>query len=249
MAQKLIFPFKRARIVAGFGTKKYKEYWGYNHWGIDISSRQGYTDKEISVMDHGIYASGTGKVVYCQYDVPKAGGKSLGYALCIVYKDCISHAGEKKDLVARYMHCGTVYVKEGDTVSAGNKIAEEGMVGAQSYHLHLELDTDTANPRYSPQVSRYHTAWICQDDPNYFYMTLNPSLWLWQNENYVQDPYRFDIWTAAWINEEDKELPMIETTNEDLKRRIAELEKEVTKYLAEIDDLNKKIANAKKALS
>lgn len=234
--QKLLIPFKRSQVICGFKSKNYAKPvkeggWGYNHWGIDISTYQGYSHKN---NDHTIYASGEGTVAFVREDKPLTkDAKSLGIALAIVYKNCISHSGEVKDLCLRYMHCEKVLVKEGDKVFLGTPIAVEGNIGATNYHLHLEVDYDTVNVRYTPQVSYGHSAWIKQDNPNYFHMTVNPSLWLYQNDEYVQDEDQ--LVKEGWINPEDENYPKAETDN------VSELQKEVRKLKYDLTTTTNKL--------
>ena len=94
-------------MVCGYKTDKYKQAWGYPHYGIDISSYQGnMTD------DHTIYASGEGVVVSAGWD------SKLGGALCIKYPDAINHqTNNPQTVIARYMHMDKVLVKQGDKVT------------------------------------------------------------------------------------------------------------------------------------
>lgn len=227
--QKLIFPFRRGMIIAGYKTAIYKKSWGYDHYGIDISSRQGYDATGVAKNDHVIYASGEGEVVWCQYDTAvKNTAKTLGYAIAILYKDCVAHDGTVKDLVLRYMHSDTTFVKKGDKVHLGDPITVENKVGTTDYHLHLEMDEDTAWPQYTPQVSAGHSGW-----PKGVDSTVNPSEWLWQDPEHVQDPYSFT--NTQWINDSDRQLPLATASDSwekdqliaEMQKRIRELEKEV----------------------
>ena len=201
MSQRLIFPFTSGMILCGYKTLRYKSSWGYPHYAIDISSYQGGQ----TTKDHIIRASGEGTVVWCQYDNPSSGAKSLGWAVAIQYNDCVSRDGSVKSFVARYMHSPKVYVKKGQRVKAGDPIADEGNVGTKENHVHFELDVDTAYPQYTPQVSAGHSGWKKGTDS-----TVNPSIWLWQDATHRTVPYNFGdrTWITAGI---DDNLPVVPT--------------------------------------
>ena len=72
-----------------------------------------------------IFASSAGTVVRADYNG--------GYGLCVL----ISHPDGR---MTRYAHCSKLYVKEGQKVSAGDKIAAVGSTGnSTGPHLHLEI--------------------------------------------------------------------------------------------------------------
>jgi hypothetical protein len=191
MSQKLIIPFKRAMMLCGYKNANYKDAWGYPHYGVDISSKQGNAG-----TDDNIYGSGVGEVVAAGKD------NSLGYGVAVLYKDCESRDGtETVDLIVRYMHMVSIAVAKGDTVTTDTVLGVEGKEGTEDYHLHMELDTDTQYPVYTPQVSKGHTFWKKGTDS-----TLNPSLWMWQDENHVLVTPTYN---PAWLNSEDKDVPTI----------------------------------------
>ena len=146
MAQRLVLPFARQMLLVGYKNDKYREYWGYPHYGLDLSAAQCGGSADRSVL-----ASGDGEVA--------AAGKddSLGWGVAVRYPACLSHGGEKKDLVVRYLHLKSAAVKAGDRVKAGDVLGVEGREGTADYHLHLELDTDTEWPVHTPQVSAGHS--------------------------------------------------------------------------------------------
>lgn len=241
MSQRLIFPFTSGMILTGYKTAQYKKSWGYPHYGIDISSIQGGQ----ATKDNMIRASGDGMVMWCRYDVPTGGAKSLGWAIAIKYDNCVSRDGTVKSLIVRYMHSqyyidqyGAAhdgYYKDstgrkvlgekilaGRIVKAGEPIAMEGKVGTADYHVHFEMDTDTNYPEYTPQVSAGHSGWPQGRDS-----TVNPSLWLWQDSEHKTVPYNFS--NKAWINVGiDDNLPFVpaETASSvaELKAKISALE-------------------------
>lgn len=191
MAQKLIMPFKRQMMLCGYKNPEYRKYWGYDHYGIDVSSKQGGAG-----TDDNVYASGEGVVLAAGTD------SKLGKGVVILYKDCVSRNGEVKDLAVKYMHMVALKVAKYDTVSAGDIIGLEGKEGTSDYHLHFEIDTDTT-PKYAtwtPQVAG-SDFWKKGIDS-----TLNPSLWLWVGENQVIVKPTYN---PAWLNEEDFNIPKI----------------------------------------
>ena len=237
MAQRLLFPFHKGMIICGYKTNQYKKSWGYPHYGIDISTHQGVTQQ-----DHFIRASGEGIVAAVGND------DSLGGGIAIVYENCVGRDRTLKTLVGRYMHMpySSILVKTGQAVHAGDILAEEGKEGTNDFHLHLEFDTDTNWPVYTPQVSQYgHKFWKKGTDS-----TVNPSLWLWQGDNALTVPYSFS--NRAWINENiDTNLPFVPSSNTEsaiiaeLKAQIAVLQAQVIEKDKQITANDKQLADAK----
>lgn len=189
---KLTLPFNKSMYLCGYKVNPYKEYWGYPHYGVDISAKEANGNMYV-------LASGDGKVLAAEKD------NTLGGGIAILYKDCESRYGEKIDIVARYMHLSALNVKTGDIVKRGDVIGHEGKEGTQDYHLHLEFDTDTVYPTYSPQVDNRHTFWMKGIDT-----TVNPSLWLWMGDGQelVSPTYN-----PAWLNAEDFNIPKCKEEN------------------------------------
>ena len=239
MAQRLLFPFRRAMIIAGYKTALYAKSWGYLHYGIDVSSIQG-----VEQADHIVRASGDGKVVWCAYDTVSSGAKSLGWALAVRYNGCIARDGTVRDIIVRYMHATICYVKAGQTVKAGDPLLIEGTAGTNGYHCHIEMDTDVAYPQYTPQVSAGHSGWRGPNDGARD-STVNPSLWLWQREDARLEPY-LTTWNPDWINEADRDLPFVPSGDQD--ERIAALERELADCRDEIARLQKIIEAVRKAV-
>ena len=194
MSQRLLLPFDRQMIICGYKNSEYLSYWGYPHYGIDISTIQGGASD-----NHTVYASGRGAVVAVGKDT------RLGYGVCVLYPGC-TNGNKTCDLIARYMHMCKCYVKKGDKVTVSTPIGVEGKEGTVDYHLHLELDTDVNYPRWSPQVRAGLSFWKKGTDS-----TLNPSQWLCQTGNRVQIP---SVFNPAWLNQEDKELPVVSAATE-----------------------------------
>ncbi|MBA4502788.1 peptidoglycan DD-metalloendopeptidase family protein [Marinobacterium marinum] len=98
--------------------------------GIDIAGRKG----------EAVKAAAHGEVVY-------AGNGLLGYGNMVI----VNH---DKRYLSAYAHNSRIFVREGDKVKAGEKIAEIGKTGATRSMLHFEIRRD-GNPvdplRYLPK--------------------------------------------------------------------------------------------------
>ncbi|WP_274952473.1 M23 family metallopeptidase [Angelakisella massiliensis] len=208
--QYLVMPFTRCMMLCGYKNPEYTKYWGYPHYGVDISTIQGGASD-----DHRILASGEGVVL--------AAGKDsrLGYGAAVLYNDAFNHqTGEVISVVGRYMHMKSLLVKEGDAVQAGTVIGEEGKEGTSDYHLHLEFDTDVT-PTYatwSPQVAGTGGFWKKGVDS-----TVNPShlLHMGPGQSLAEPTYN-----PAWLNPEDFVIPQLESTD-DCAGQLAALQKEL----------------------
>lgn len=140
--QKLIMPFRSNQmLLCGYKHPKYKQIWNFSHYGIDISAHYGKGDTTI-------IASGEGKVVACGYD--NSGGNVIVVQYFEAYNE---NTGKYADVIARYMHLSKISVTTGQTVKHGDTLGLEGNTKTTDYHLHLEFDSDTKYPCYSPQVS------------------------------------------------------------------------------------------------
>ncbi len=83
--------------------------------GIDITGRKGQP----------IIAAEAGQVVY-------QGGGLRGYGQLIIVK-------HSADFLSAYAHCDKIYVKEGNVIKRGQKIADMGSSGADRAKLHFEV--------------------------------------------------------------------------------------------------------------
>jgi len=83
--------------------------------GIDISGAIGQT----------VSAASSGKVVY-------QGSGLRGYGRLIIIK-------HSADFLSAYAHCEAIYVKEGDVIKTGQKIADMGSTGTDRVKLHFEI--------------------------------------------------------------------------------------------------------------
>jgi lipoprotein NlpD len=83
--------------------------------GIDIAGRMGQP----------ILAAAAGQVVY-------EGGGLRGYGQLIIIK-------HNADFLSAYAHCDKIYVKEGNVIKRGQRIADMGSSGAERVKLHFEI--------------------------------------------------------------------------------------------------------------
>ena len=161
MAQRLILPINKMRVTAGYKNAKYKQQFGYTHYGVDVTDAK-RTDKTV-------WASGKGIVTHCGWH------PTGGNVIVIVYKDCKLVTDAVKDIVIRYYHLDKILVKAGQEVTKDTRIAYYGNTGASSgAHLHFEVDTDTKYPNYTPQTSKSNNVLKAGIDS-----TINPRVVLW----------------------------------------------------------------------
>ena len=83
--------------------------------GIDIAGSRGQP----------ILAAAAGQVVY-------QGGGLRGYGQLIIIK-------HNADFLSAYAHCDKIYVKEGNVIKRGQRIADMGSSGAERVKLHFEI--------------------------------------------------------------------------------------------------------------
>lgn len=225
--QKLLMPFKSQMMLCGYKNQNYRKHWGYDHYGVDISTIQGGAGS-----DHNIYASGAGQVLACGWD------NSGGNVVVVLYPDVYNHAtGKSRDLVARYMHLAGITAKKGQAIRTGDVLGAEGKTQTGDYHLHIEFDTDTKWPCYSPQVgSKDDKLSIAQGNilMKGTDSTMNPSyiFYVGQGQRVVPPTYN-----PAWLNPEDKDIPSLPAEDGDaLRQRITELEAELSnEHAARLD--------------
>lgn len=121
----MINPLSSGIVTSRFGSRKSSEIVSANHKGIDLGASTG--TEIISAMD-GIVSEASSK-------------GDFGLHLKIV----------TGDITVIYAHCSELLVKEGDTITQGQKIGKVGSTGkATGPHLHFEIRRlDRAiNPEY-----------------------------------------------------------------------------------------------------
>ena len=108
---RLSWPLAGGQIVSGFGRRP-----GTVHDGLDIRAPDGTP----------IFAAHAGRVVYADNGIP-------GYGNLVVLRS-------KDGLTTVYAHCRRLNVREGESVTSGQQIAEVGETGhATGPHLHFEV--------------------------------------------------------------------------------------------------------------
>ena len=147
MAQKLILPLNNTKLTASYKNTAYREKYGFTHYGIDQVSTTGNTT---------IYASGTGTLIAEGWD------ELAGNVVVIKYPGAYHHTtGKYEDVIFRYYHLASI---NANIPTGTNQITKDTVLGqyggsgmgSQNYwaaHLHVEADTDTAYPCYSPTFS------------------------------------------------------------------------------------------------
>lgn len=111
---KLNLPLVGYTVTSRYGPRQGNEIVSSNHGGIDIGANEG-TVFIAAMSGTVIEASGEG---------------SFGNHIYI----------QEGDVVTIYAHCKTLYVKNGDKVTVGQKIGEVGATGnATGPHLHFEI--------------------------------------------------------------------------------------------------------------
>lgn len=106
--------------VEGTLTSRFGKRGGRNHQGIDIGARTGTP----------IVAAAEGKVMF-------SGWGPTGYGKMVIVK-------HKRHLTTLYAHASQLWVKQGNYVKQGQKIAAVGSTGRSTGpHLHFEVRNDT----------------------------------------------------------------------------------------------------------
>ncbi|WP_269783327.1 peptidoglycan DD-metalloendopeptidase family protein [Marinibactrum halimedae] len=111
-------------------TKSHTLKWNWPHRGNVISrfSNQGVKNKGIDIVGkkgEPVVSAANGKVVY-------AGEGLRGYGKLLIIK-------HNKEYLSAYAHNNKILVKEGESVQAGQKIAELGSSGTTSSKLYFEI--------------------------------------------------------------------------------------------------------------
>lgn len=140
MAQKLILPINKSIVTASIDVDVYRKEYGFGHYGTDFISNE--TSKLV-------YASGNGVVVDIGTD------SVVGNVIVVLYYDAYNHkSGKSHDIIFRYFHLDSIVCKKGQKVNKDSRLGYYGSTGKYVYgaHLHLEADTDTKYPKYTPTL-------------------------------------------------------------------------------------------------
>lgn len=128
-------------LAAGYKNAAYKKAYGYNHFGVDFDSK--------AAVDFDALASGNGTVLGTEKNA-----NSIGGVVVIKYPKVFNPTTNKvKDLIVRYYHFEKIEVKKGDKVVPYQVIGKISGKHKWWNHIHFEVDTDTAFPFYTPQVT------------------------------------------------------------------------------------------------
>ena len=126
------WPIRTGKYTSGFGDRR-----GKFHHGIDISAKKGTP----------IFSANDGVIAY-------SGSGLRGFGKTVIIKG-------SKGLYTLYAHASKLYVKKGQKVTRGQKIAAVGSTGRSSgSHLHFEVRTKDKLGRYVvvdpvPLLDRY----------------------------------------------------------------------------------------------
>jgi hypothetical protein len=192
--QKLVLPYTYCEILAGYKTAAYLREWGYYHYGWDLYS----FDHPDTAQRGKIYASGAGTVALAGRD------PGVGNVVVVVYPDAYIHGLDKTaGLTARYYHLASIAVQAGQQVTADTLLGVEGNTGTSGVHLHVEWDTDTQYPAYSPQVAKRADALIKKGTDS----TVDPVNVFYRRGGGVIVPSRYGV---DWNGIHDMELPALE---------------------------------------
>lgn len=141
MPQRLILPINRCRVTASYKTTAYRARFGFSHYGADMVCFSG---------QNTVFASGNGVVAAAGPDY------LLGNVVIVRYNDVFNHrTGRSMNVIARYYHLASILVNCGKVVTSNTRIALYGNTGKYSAgaHLHLEFDSNTAEPRMSKTIA------------------------------------------------------------------------------------------------
>lgn len=193
MPQQLILPINKCKLTASYKIDAYKNKFGFTHYGTDMVSTVGAVS---------IYASGDGEVV-------AAGNDSVvGNVVAVKYTQAKNHVtGKVQDVVFRYFHLASIAVKKGDKVTKDKFLGNYGNTGSLSMtaHLHIEADTDTENPLFSPTVKSSSLLKGMALGANDKSMS-NPLEWLYLKTS-TPESQSYTTTADAYIRAEDKTVP------------------------------------------
>lgn len=194
MAQKLIQPINNARLTASYKWRDaYKRQFKATHYGQDM------TGGPI------VYAQGTGTVAFAGWD------NVCGYVVGIVYKDCYSwYYKTVSDITGRYYHMADVRVKPGQRVTKDTRIGTVGNTGKYTTgaHLHVELDTDTKYPAYTPALTGNSNI-LKKGTRGAKDTTVDPMRWTHTKASAPDNQTIVAGYGSDWVDPRDAKLPKI----------------------------------------
>lgn len=139
-SQPVYFPMKECTVAAGFKNARYRKAYGYTHYGVDFDDRWGKSYDVLSPINGIIWGAEMNK-------------NSIGGVLVIYGKDIYEPAnGLIRDGIVRLYHNAELHVKKGQTVRAGDVLAEISGTHPTHNHIHMEIDWDIKHPYHTVQV-------------------------------------------------------------------------------------------------
>lgn len=162
MGEVAVLPLNAARMTAGYKNPTYRHVMGFSHYGVDMA--------DLKRVNDDVYAPFKMEIVQAGYDHLLG-----GTIIAVSVNKVVVHNGPKKGerrLVIRMAHLKKTYVEAGDVIGPeDHKIAEYGGTGLYggSPHLHVEIDSDTKWPAYSPTIKANSNIWRAGNDT-----TINP---------------------------------------------------------------------------
>lgn len=164
MSQLAILPIRNARITAGYKNAAYLRGMGFSHFGIDMTDKDRFQFNLAAPFDLEIVAFGNDTLM----------GRTI---IAKSLEPVNVHYGPKRgdhNLVLRLAHLSVIGNKAsevGARLKRGEYLGQYGNTGRYggAPHLHVELDTDTRWPTYSPTLSRHSNIWKAGTDS-----TINP---------------------------------------------------------------------------
>ncbi|MBU5419594.1 M23 family metallopeptidase [Acetanaerobacterium sp. MSJ-12] len=194
MAQKLIQPINNARLTASYKWRDaYKRQFKATHYGQDM------TGGPI------VYAQGNGTVAFAGWD------NVCGWVVGIVYKDCYSwYYKTVSDITGRYYHMADVRVKPGQRVTKDTRIGTVGNTGKYTTgaHLHVELDTDTKYPNYTPTLAGNSNI-LKKGTRGAKDTTVDPMRWTHTKASAPDNQTIVAGYGSDWVDPRDAKLPKI----------------------------------------
>lgn len=197
--QRLILPINKCKLTASWKTSAYYNAYGFIHYGVDLVAMDG-----SATGIRTIYASGDGEVVATGCD------NVVGNVISVKYYDALHRpSGRSWDVVFRYYHLNSINVKPGQKVSKDTVLGEYGNTGSLTMgkHLHIEADTDTTYPLYSPTVKNSNLIKGTAAGANSKTM-YTPVEWLHRKTSGPD----YQTWTTAndaYIQADDKSIPAV----------------------------------------